>query len=563
MTGLPHFSYFPFDTLEGSVADPKRFATSQDKHTGNKDLKAGRTEPKVSIPKVAATTDAEQRIDLSTALQYGQATGYAPLLSFVRHFMREVLIPDPPYAGGPEVIMTCGATDGWSKVVEAFTNHWSPDRNVLTDRQAVLYDEYTYMNAVQTVRPRGLNIVPVAMDEYGMRVDGIGGLADILANWDSSKGRRPHLIYTITYVSVPSWKEGRLTLRSCGQNPTGSVMPMSRRRQIYDICHKYDIIITEDEPYWHLQYPSAALATKEPQLHTRKSTGFPFLDSLTPSFLSIDVDGRVVRLDTFSKTVAPGCRLGWLTAQPAVIERIQYIAEGSTQAPSGMAQALVASLIVHPQNPDPKTGTSTRGWDVNGWVRWLEGLRSDYERRMQAMCTILHQKKHLVTATVPAAPADADAGWHLLDAVPMYDLASPRGGMFVWIRVNLPSHPLFSSVPTAKLAAGLLFFLMTPPYLALSTPGHLFDPLLHASPDEYRPRQAVAGDDAVFLRLCFAPIEASQIEEAADGFAEGFRAFWGIDDVAVIDKILKDAGQTEAEADGAMALEGLRGMWFC
>jgi DNA-binding transcriptional MocR family regulator len=61
--------------------------------------------------------------------------------------------------------------------------------------------------------------------------------------------------------------------------------------------------------------------TQQQQLPPVHSYGYPFLDSLAPSFLSIDVDGRVVRLDTFSKTIAPGCRLGWITAQPAIIER--------------------------------------------------------------------------------------------------------------------------------------------------------------------------------------------------------------------------------------------------
>lgn len=56
------------------------------------------------------------------------------------------------------------------------------------------------MNAVTNVRPRGLNVVPVKIDLEGMRPDGPGGLEDVLANWDESKGKRPHLVYTVTYV---------------------------------------------------------------------------------------------------------------------------------------------------------------------------------------------------------------------------------------------------------------------------------------------------------------------------------------------------------------------------
>lgn len=98
---------------------------------------------------------------------------------------------------------------------------------------------------------------------------------------------------------------------------------MPRRKEIYKLCQKYDVLIIEDEPYWYLQYPSGsatniangkqkpAPATSRAQTK-QKSSGFDFLDSLVPSYLSVDVDGRVIRLDTFSKTIAPGCRLGWV-----------------------------------------------------------------------------------------------------------------------------------------------------------------------------------------------------------------------------------------------------------
>jgi DNA-binding transcriptional MocR family regulator len=82
---------------------------------------------------------------------------------------------------------------------------------------------------------------------------------------------------------------------------------------------------------WHLQYPSAPAEeansrglpapSPTPPYQPRVSSGYPFLDSLVPSFLSTDTDGRVIRLDTFSKNLVPGCRLGWITAQPDIIEQ--------------------------------------------------------------------------------------------------------------------------------------------------------------------------------------------------------------------------------------------------
>ena len=150
------------------------------------------------VPKESDVPDIAQKIDLTTALQYSAVDGYPPLLSFIRQFVRENLHPNVPYKGGPDVILNCGSTDGFSKTIEAFTDVWDEDRDWIGERQGILCEEYTYMNAIQAVEPRGVNIVPVAMDNQGMRVHGKGGLADVLKHWDHSKGKRPHLMYTVS-----------------------------------------------------------------------------------------------------------------------------------------------------------------------------------------------------------------------------------------------------------------------------------------------------------------------------------------------------------------------------
>lgn len=61
-----------------------------------------------------------------------------------------------------------------------------------------MVEEFAYMNAIQTCRPRGMNIVPIKMDEEGMLASGPGGLEDVMANWNPKKGKRPHLMYTVT-----------------------------------------------------------------------------------------------------------------------------------------------------------------------------------------------------------------------------------------------------------------------------------------------------------------------------------------------------------------------------
>lgn len=317
-------SLFPYDTLEAQIAKPERWTPTPNDPNAELSSKLASTklssDPSVAshitVPKTDAEVDPLKKIDLSTALQYGTAEGYPPLRSFVRQFARNHLHPNVPYLNGPEVILTCGSTDGFSKAAELIVEPWFADRDPVEERPGMLCEVFVYGNAPATVKPKGVQIVPVEIDGEGMLAHGPGGLQDVLENWDPRNGRRPHMMYTVTM----------------GHNPTSGVLSVQRRKDIYALCSKYDIIIVEDDPYWYLQYPSAAaeeaksrgLATPtETQTYKpTKSSGYEFLDSLVPSYLSIDTDGRVIRLDTFSKTIAPGCRLGWITAQPAFIERL-------------------------------------------------------------------------------------------------------------------------------------------------------------------------------------------------------------------------------------------------
>lgn len=75
------------------------------------------------------------------------------------------------------------------------------------------------------------------------------------------------------------------------------------------------------------------------------------------------MDGRVVRMDSFSKTIAPGSRLGWFTANPLFCERLLRISETSTQAPCGFGQVLITQLVA-------------MEWQLPGYARWLNGAFS-------------------------------------------------------------------------------------------------------------------------------------------------------------------------------------------
>lgn len=541
--GLPNDHYFPYDTLEARVARPDRWQptparpveppraaciSSQDRDPPSSRL---------VVPKNSHVSNPLRMIDLKSALQYGQAQGYPPLYGFIRQFTREHLHPTIPYRGGPEVLLTCGSTDGFSKTLQALSNEWSAEHDPVGERPGLLCETYCYMNAIQTATPRGFNIAPVAMDEEGMLATGPGGLEEVLENWDFTKGRRPHLLYTVTI----------------GQNPTSGTLSVARRTEIYALAVRYDVIIIEDDPYWYLQYPSSAPAgSTSPR--PAKSSGFEFLDSLIPSYLSIDYQGRVVRLDTFSKTAAPGCRLGWITAQPALIERLLRITETSTQQPSGFVQSMIAELIMGPQgSSDPGRGGAVdgSGWNVDGWVRWLEGLRGNYERRMQAMCDALDQGREVVKAgrRCSLARVAEDDEWAVVEKKQIYSFVRPLGGMFVWLRFDFDSHPLAKQVAAPRLARALWVFWTRKPYLCLVAPGTLF-----AATEEIRDR-----DSYHYFRLCFAACPADEVKAVSSRCVDGAQAFWSIRKMGKIDELLEDDG-VATEADRVADMTVLTGM---
>jgi len=350
-----------------------------------------------------------------------------------------------------------------------------------------------------------------------------------------------------------------------GHNPTGIVLSLERRKEIYAVCSRYDVIIIEDDPYWYLQYPSAetgeALSRGLPvpspkpaaQPKPCKSSGYDYLDSLVPSFLSIDVDGRVVRLDTFSKTIAPGCRLGWITAQPELVERYLRISETSTQQPSGFVQSMVAELVM---GPDPSANSDAKqsfaalrsskdraefaGWKMDGWVRWLEGLRGQYERRMNRMCQILDENSfQLKTGSFANHSASADNDWGVVTKTQLFDFSWPRGGMFVWIRMHFERHPLWQAQRTdapllvdgTALSTALMMFLTGKQYLVLVSPGMMF-----SADDKVRREIGWA-----YYRLCFAAETEERVDSCTERFVAGVQRFWRIKDVKVIEDILRDS----------------------
>ena len=206
-------------------------------------------------------------------------------------------------------------------------------------------------------------------------------------------------------------------------------------------------------------------------------------------------------------------------------------------------QSIVAELILGPDgkagndsNSAEKKEKNAASWQADGWVRWLEGLRGQYERRMQTMCKILEEGKDLVQTTTTTSPTptandkDNDNDYTHLTLTPLYTFDYPLGGMFIWLRMSLESHPLYhlysSTDPTSprhpsKLAEALWIHLTTAPYLVLVCPGWIF-----AADESIREEKAWR-----FFRICFAAVDEGEVEGGAKKFVEGVRRFWEVDEV--------------------------------
>lgn len=336
--------------------------------------------------------------DLATGLNYGQATGSAQMLRFVTEHTE--LVFKPPYADW-QSCLTIGSTGALEQAIRMFCDKARGD--------SIITDEYAFSTALETAEPLGIKTFGVKIDKEGLIPE---SMDELLSNWDEKArgARRPHVVYT-----VPS-----------GQNPTGTTMSAARRRAVYEVCQKHDVYIIEDEPYYYLQmqpYTGRDAPAVPPPATTEE-----FLDSLIPSLLSMDVDGRVLRMDSFSKVVIPGSRMGWVTGSEQIIERYQRHAEVASQGPAGISQIIVWKLL-------------DDTWGHEGYLRWLMNLRLEYTQR----------RNNLLAACEDFLPTEV-VSWN-----------PPAAGMFVsdfspWRVISLPFILLHSLAPSSACRFFFFFF---------------------------------------------------------------------------------------------------------
>jgi len=237
-----------------------------------------------------------------TLMNYGPnlGRGHPDAIAWAKLFMQEHHAMPSAWAKHG-VIMTPGNT-----------NAIAMNLLLCTDAgDTVLCEEFTYTGLVAAAHPLGRKVRGVRMDAMGLCPDSLRTCCAELA----AKDELPRLLYL-----VPT-----------AQNPTGITMPESRRREIYSVARDYKLLLLEDDPYYFLSLGPAE-ATCEAEM--------PGLNpgSVPPSFLAIDTDARVCRLDSCSKFLAPGFRLGWMTAPKPIIDKMAIMAEVLTWSLSGFTQ---------------------------------------------------------------------------------------------------------------------------------------------------------------------------------------------------------------------------------
>uniref|UniRef100_A0A7M4EWJ4 Kynurenine/alpha-aminoadipate aminotransferase, mitochondrial n=1 Tax=Crocodylus porosus TaxID=8502 RepID=A0A7M4EWJ4_CROPO len=235
---------------------------------------------------------------MKRALQYSETSGIPELLSWLKDLQKSLHNPPTanysPDQGQMEICVTTGSQEGLCKVFDMLVN---PGDNVLLD-------DPNYTGTLAALKALGANIVRVPSDKSGIIPK---ALKDILFKWRPENGKKPKFLYII-----PN-----------GSNPAGISLSTDRKKEIYQLAREYDFLIIEDDPYYFLQ----------------------FVKTKAPTFLSMDVDGRVIRSDSFSKIISAGLRLGFLTGPKPLIDRIVLHMQVSTIHTSTFTQASDLDLL--------------------------------------------------------------------------------------------------------------------------------------------------------------------------------------------------------------------------
>ncbi|AKJ00183.1 2-aminoadipate transaminase [Archangium gephyra] len=297
------------------------------------------------------------------ALQYSTTEGYGPLREWICSHLGEQGL----HATTDQVLITSGSQQGIDLVAKV----------MLDPGDVVVVENPSYLAALQTFSGYEVSYSVVGSDQDGMRVDELEGLLH-------SVSRKPKLIYL-----VPNF-----------QNPKGTTLSLERRHALVRFAQRHRILILEDNPYGELRFRGEHL----------------------PSLASLDTEGVVVNLGTFSKTLAPGLRIGWAVGPREIIRGLTVLKQSTDLHTATVTQRATARLL------------SRFDYNAN-----LEKLRAVYGHRCQVMLASL--EKHMPEGT----------RW-----------TEPDGGMFLWVELprGMSADALFPQALEKRVAfvPGASFF---------------------------------------------------------------------------------------------------------
>jgi DNA-binding transcriptional MocR family regulator len=299
-----------------------------------------------------------------SALQYGSGQGDPTL----REQILDVMSQEGISAHADDVVVTTGSQQALDLVTRIF----------IDPGDVVLAEAPSYVGALGVFAAYQARVAHVASDEDGLVP---AALEERILNLKAA-GRRIKFLYT-----VPNF-----------HNPAGTTMSQERRPQIVEICQRHGVLVLEDNPYGLLGFD------REP---------YEALRTLS--------DDGVVYLGTFSKTFAPGLRVGWALAPHAVREKLVLASESAILCPSAFAQMTVSTYLA-----------------TSDWMAQIKIFRELYRERRDAMTQSLD-------ALLP------QASW-----------THPDGGFYVWLTLpeGLNAKAMLPRAVTQRVAyvPGTAFF---------------------------------------------------------------------------------------------------------
>lgn len=207
----------------------------------------------------------------ATVLQYGPTRGHEPLIESIVGVLAARHIAVTP----AEVTITTGSQQGIDLV----------GRVLISSGDVVLVELPAYTGAISAFKNAQAQLAGVRQGEDGIDLDDL----DAVCLRERRAGRRVNLLYL-----VPNF-----------QNPTGLLLGLEKRRRLLEWAERRDVLVIEDDPYGSLYFDDVAGVGD------------------TRPMRADDARGRVIYLSTFSKTLAPGFRVGWIVAPASLVERVE------------------------------------------------------------------------------------------------------------------------------------------------------------------------------------------------------------------------------------------------